>query len=217
TSLGVGAHLEAWGVPQESITELDWWESARVPGREITLSAAPSQHFSGRGLGSKNGTLWSSFVIQGAKHSIFFSGDTGLTAEYGTIHQRFGKFDLVMLEVGAFHESWGDIHLGPEHALEALELLGGGKFLPIHWGTFNLAIHAWDEPAETLVRLAPSRNVELVMPLLGETVEPARSPALVPWWRSISALETKPLGAKIGETPSLPPVADGSAVEWPLD
>ncbi|HEY4107194.1 MAG TPA: MBL fold metallo-hydrolase [Polyangiaceae bacterium] len=218
TSLGVGAHLEAWGVPQKSITEFDWWESARVPGREIRLSAAPAQHFSGRGLGGKNGTLWSSFVIQGPKHSLFFSGDTGLTAEYGAIQQRFAKFDLVLLEVGAFHESWGDIHLGPEHALEALELLGGGKLLPIHWGTFNLAIHAWDEPAETLVRLAPSRGAELVMPLLGQTVEPARSAALVPWWRSIAALEGKPQSAKAAiETPSLPPVADGSGVEWPLD
>jgi len=217
TSLGVGAHLQAWGVPAERIIELDWWEEASVPGTGLTLSAAPSQHFSGRGLGGRNATLWSSFVVRGPKHAVFFSGDTGLTPEYSAIRQRFGAFDLVLLEVGAFNESWGDIHLGPEHALEALSLLGGGKLLPVHWGTFNLAIHAWDEPAETLVRLAPERGAELMMPMLGEPVEPARAESVEPWWRAVAALEAGGSAAPVEEPPSLPPLADGSGVEWPLD
>ncbi len=220
TSLGVGAHLAAWGVPAERITELDWWESARLPGTELSLSAAPSQHFSGRGLGGRNATLWSSFAVRGPKHSVFFSGDTGLTPEYSAIRARFGAFDLVMLEVGAFHEAWGDIHLGPEHALEALQLLGGGKFLPVHWGTFNLALHAWDEPAETLVRLASERSVELVMPLLGEPLEPARVEAMRPWWREVAELESRAGGAHASATqepPTLPPAAEGHGVQWPLD
>ena len=152
TSLGVGAHLESWGIAPERIVELDWWETATLPGAELTISASPSRHFSGRGL-SRNLTLWSSFAVRGPRHSFFFSGDTGLTPEYADIAARLGPFDLVMLEVGAFHPSWGEIHLGPENALEAHALLGGGAFLPVHWGTFNLAIHAWDDPAETLVRL----------------------------------------------------------------
>jgi L-ascorbate metabolism protein UlaG (beta-lactamase superfamily) len=219
TSLGVGAHLQAWGVPAERITELDWWEQAQVPGTGLTISAAPSQHFSGRGLGGRNATLWSSFVVRGPEHSVFFSGDTGLTPEYAAIRQHFGAFDLVLLEVGAFHESWGDIHLGPEHALEALALLGGGKLLPVHWGTFNLAIHAWDEPAETLIRLAPARGAQLVMPQLGEPVEPARVGGVHPWWRAVTALESKPRALEQApeELPSLPPAADGHGVEWPLD
>ncbi len=220
TSLGVGAHLAAWGVPAERITELDWWEQAPIPGTGLLLSAAPSQHFSGRGLGGRNATLWSSFVVRGPKHSVFFSGDTGLTPEYSAIRQRFGAFDLVMLEVGAFHEAWGDIHLGPEHALEALQRLGGGKLLPVHWGTFNLALHAWDEPAETLVRLAGERSVELVMPVLGEPVEPARASALRPWWRDVAALESRASEERATATeelPTLPPVAHGNGVQWPLD
>src|SRR5450755_3974958 len=217
TSLGVGAHLESWGVPAERITELDWWEEASVPGTGLSVSAAPSQHFSGRGKGRRNATLWSSFVVRGPKHAVFFSGDTGLTPEYGAIRERFGAFDLVLLEVGAFHESWGDIHLGPEHALEALSLLGGGKLLPVHWGTFNLAIHAWDEPAETLLRLAPQRGAQLVMPMLGEPVEPARVESVEPWWRAVAALETGASTPHVEELPSLPPVADGSGVEWPID
>ena len=95
-------------------------------------------------------------MLRGAAHAVFFSGDTGLTTSTPTIRERLGPFDLVMLEVGAFHPAWGDIHLGPENALEALALLGGGAFLPVHWGTFNLAIHAWDEPAETLLSLGRS-------------------------------------------------------------
>ena len=189
TSLGVGAHLEAWGVPAARITELDWWESVTLPRGGVTISAAPSQHFSGRGLGQRNATLWSSFVVKGPRSSFFFSGDTGLTAEYAEIARRFGRFDLVMLEVGAYHPAWGDIHLGPENALEALALLGGGSLLPVHWGTFNLALHAWDDPAETLVQLAPARGAHLVMPRLGDAVEPSRVETIDPWWRSIAAAD----------------------------
>lgn len=218
TSLGVGAHLEAWGVPAARITELDWWESAAVPGTGLTITAAPSQHFSGRGLGGRNGTLWSSFAVQGPRHSFFFSGDTGLTPEYEQIRQRFGRFDLTMLEVGAFHPSWGDIHLGPENALKALALLGGGSFLPVHWGTFNLAIHAWDEPAEKLVELAPKQGVHLVMPLLGEPVEPARVERVQPWWRAVAEQEGKEPTPQAAEPVPLTEAGEANAaIEWPLD
>jgi len=192
TSLGVGAHLEAFGVRPERITELAWWQSQRVPGTGIEVIAAPSQHFSGRGLKDRNATLWSSFVVRGARQQVFFSGDTGLTDQYAEIRARCGPLDLVMLEVGAFHPSWGDIHLGPAGALEALALLGGGALLPVHWGTFSLALHAWDEPAETLLDQAPRQGVPLVMPMLGEAVEPAQVDHVVPWWRSVDAPEAPP-------------------------
>ena len=217
TSLGVGAHLEAWGVPHERITELDWWESHRVVSRnrkaEITVTAAPSQHFSGRGLRDRNATLWSSLVLRGKRHSVFFSGDTGLTSEYAAIRERLGPFDLVMLEVGAFHPSWGHIHLGPANALEALDLLGGGAFLPVHWGTFSLALHAWDEPAETLLSLGTRGNARLVMPRLGEAVEPARADRVTPWWRAVDQREVAtPEPAAEPAPMSLP-----KAVPWPID
>ena len=184
TSLGVGAHLESWGVPPERITELDWWESADVRGVRVT--AAPSQHFSGRGPSDRNRTLWSAFAVQGERHRVFFSGDTGLTPEYQEIRARLGPFDLVMLEVGAWHPSWGTIHLGPVGALDALDLLGGGALLPVHWGTFNLALHAWDEPAEVLLREAPARGARLVLPRLGEPVEPDHLGQPEPWWRRVA-------------------------------
>lgn len=193
TSLGVGAHLERWGIPPDRITELDWWESANLPRAEVRLTAAPAQHFSGRSVSDRNRTLWSSFAIESADCRVFFSGDTGLTDEYREIAERLGPFDLVMLEVGAFHPAWGHIHLGPDQALDALALLNSRRLLPIHWGTFNLAIHAWDEPAERLVELAPQRDVDLVMPRLGEVVVPARVETWEPWWRSAdSSREVRP-------------------------
>ncbi|EDM79135.1 hypothetical protein PPSIR1_27253 [Plesiocystis pacifica SIR-1] len=193
TSLGVGLRLELLGVPAQNIHELDWWESARLVSRdgrrELQISAAPSQHFSGRGLNDRNATAWSSFVLTSERHRVFFSGDTGLTPEFAEIAARLGPFDLVMLEVGAFHPAWGQIHLGPDNALEALALLGGGAFLPVHWGTFNLAIHDWDQPAERLFELAPSRGVQLLMPKIGAPIEPSRVECTAPWWRELATRE----------------------------
>ncbi len=151
--------------------------------------------------------------MRNGRHSFFFSGDTGLTPEYSVIREKMGPFDLVMLEVGAFHPAWGDIHLGPEHALEALSLLGGGSFLPIHWGTFNLALHAWDEPAEALLTLAPRHAARLVMPQLGEPVEPERYERIETWWRPVAKLESP----AEPETPQTVPSSIEEAIEFPLD
>jgi L-ascorbate metabolism protein UlaG (beta-lactamase superfamily) len=211
TSLGVGAHLAAWGVPAERIIELDWWESYALPKGDLTVTAAPSQHFSGRGLRGRNSTLWSSMVLRSQRHAVFFSGDTGLTAQYATILERLGPFDLVMLEVGAFHPAWGHIHLGPENALEAWALLGKSAFLPVHWGTFSLAMHAWDEPAETLFRLGPRRGVPLVMPRLGEPVEPAHVERVSPWWRAVERGTPREPAREPSET-RIP-----TSLPWPID
>lgn len=211
TSLGVGAHLAAWGVPPERIVELDWWETYELPKAELSVTAGPSQHFSGRGLKDRNATLWSSLIVRSARHAVFFSGDTGLTTEYATIRERLGPFDLVMLEVGGFHPSWGHIHLGPEKALEALALLGGGPFLPVHWGTFALAVHDWDQPAETLLTLGPKNGAQLLMPRLGEPVEPLHGHDVKPWWREVDLRESprQPSGTPAMTLPK--------AMPWPFD
>lgn len=183
TSLGVGARLEALGIAPERIVELDWNESVSVRGLRFT--ATPCQHFSGRTASDRNHTLWSSWVIEGHRHRLFFSGDTGLSPDFAETGRRYGPFDLVLLEIGAFHPSWGDIHLGPENALEVFSMLGGGTLLPVHWGTFSLAMHDWDEPAETLLRLASERNARILTPRLGEVFEPARMDGPTPWWRAV--------------------------------
>jgi L-ascorbate metabolism protein UlaG (beta-lactamase superfamily) len=211
TSLGVGAHLEAWGVRPERIAELDWWESYKLPESDLTVTAAPSQHFSGRGLKDRNATLWSSLVIRARRHAVFFSGDTGLTTQYRSIREQLGPFDLVMLEVGGLHPSWGDVHLGPANALKALALLGGGPFLPIHWGTFCLAMHAWDEPAETLLELAPKAGTQLLMPRLGEPIEPSHEHRAEPWWRTVEMTGRRAQKETASAT-TLP-----KTVPWPID
>jgi L-ascorbate metabolism protein UlaG (beta-lactamase superfamily) len=193
TSLGVGARLESIGIEPERIVELDWWEETIVPGTELRLTATPARHFSGRTPFDRNVTLWSSFVIESNRHRAFFSGDTGLTNEFLDIRARKGPFDLIMLEVGAYHPSWGQIHLGPENALVAHRMLGGGggggggaALLPVHWGTFDLALHAWDEPIETLTALAIEQNVPLLTPRLGKAIEPAHGIGQIdPWWRQV--------------------------------
>jgi len=214
TSLGVGAHLEAWGVAPERITELDWWQSHRLPGTDVVVTAAPSQHFSGRGLGDRNATLWSSFVVRSPRRAVFFSGDTGLTSEYAAIRERLGPFDVVMLEIGAWHPAWGDIHLGPANALKAHAWLGSGVLLPIHWATFSLATHAWDEPAETLLSLAAHHDLPLLLPQLGEAVEPDSAPSSRPWWRGQTARSAAIASAPPVPTEVAPRLRD---LPWPLD
>jgi L-ascorbate metabolism protein UlaG (beta-lactamase superfamily) len=211
TSLGVGAHLEYWGVSPERIVELDWWESYTLPNTEVMLTAAPSQHFSGRGLKDRNSTLWSSFAMRSPKHAVFFSGDTGLTTEYQSIRERLGPFDIVMLEIGAFYPAWGDIHLGPDNAVKAHAMLGGA-FMPVHWGTFSLAMHAWDQPAERLLELAPQLGAELLMPILGQSVEPGKAEIVRPWWREVDSVPLEPLSDTQSEVTGLP-----KSMPWPLD
>lgn len=199
TALGVGAHLERFGFRPERVVELDWGESAVVRGLRIT--ATPSQHFSGRGPHDRNTTLWSSFVVQSGRRKVFFSGDTGLTEAFADIGRVHGPFDLVMLEVGAYHPSWGTIHLGPENALEAFRMLGGGTLLPVHWGTFDLGLHAWDEPVETLVARAAEQGARILTPRLGAPFEPDRVEGVTPWWREV-ARGRLPLATASGYDPS---------------
>ena len=193
TALGVGARLEALGVPEDLITELDWGESHSVPG--LLVHATPAQHFSGRGFGDRNRTLWASWVIEGARHKVFFSGDTGLTEQFREIAAMYGPFSLVMLEIGAYHPSWGDIHLGPDNAITAFEWLGGGTLLPIHWGTFDLGLHAWHDPGDQILELAAARRAHVLTPRLGQVFEPIHLDGPTPWWQRLRAEDRKRLAA----------------------
>nr|HEX4315388.1 MBL fold metallo-hydrolase [Kofleriaceae bacterium] len=180
TSLGVGAYLERYGA--EHVTELDWWETARIGG--VAFTATPAQHFSGR-VGGRNATLWSSWVIETERRRLFFSGDTGLTPEFADVRARVGAIDVAMLEVGAWHPAWGTIHLGPVNALAAHELLGARALMPVHWGTFDLGLHGWAEPAEELFERAAATGVRLLTPRLGVPFEPEHAERATPWWREV--------------------------------
>lgn len=184
TTLGVGRHLERLGVAPERIVELDWGDGEKVG--EVSVVAVPAQHFSGRGPFDRNTTLWAGLVVLGPRHRVFFSGDTGPTPEHRDIGASFGPFDVAMFEIGAFHPAWGDIHLGPDAAYRAFTGLSARALLPVHWGTFDLALHSWEQPAERLYRLAHGDGAPLLLPRLGEPLAGAR-PKLDPWWRELEA------------------------------
>jgi L-ascorbate metabolism protein UlaG (beta-lactamase superfamily) len=128
-------------------------------------------------------------VLRGDRHRVFFSGDTGLTDEFREIGRQHGPFDLTLLEIGAFHPSWGDIHLGPANAVTAFELLGGGTLFPVHWGTFDLGLHSWNDPGDELLEIARQRGTRVLTPRLGAVFEPSRIDGPAPWWHEVSAPE----------------------------
>ncbi|MCO5948872.1 MBL fold metallo-hydrolase [Mucilaginibacter flavidus] len=170
TSLKVGQHLVSWGIEKNFINELDWGDSTML-GDDCNITATPARHFSGRGIIGRNETLWSSFVIKGHTHNIFFGADSGWFPVFKEIGETFGPFDLTMLEIGAYGQYWPDIHMGPDNASNAHLALKGKLMMPIHWGTFNLAPHAWDEPIERLLKYAKEKNIDLFVPEPGMPAE----------------------------------------------
>jgi L-ascorbate metabolism protein UlaG (beta-lactamase superfamily) len=183
--LGVGAHLEYWGVQPERIAERDWW--GRVTLGDLTFTATPARHFSGRSLvmADRDRTLWCGWVITGSKHRVYYSGDTGMFAGFAAIGARLGPFDATLIEIGAYDPLWADLHIGPEQAVQARVALGSGLFIPVHWGTFNLAMHSWTEPVERLLVAAQEAGVPVAVPRPGESVEPAHPPRVARWWPAI--------------------------------
>ncbi len=186
TPLGVGAHLEFWGISPGKITELDWWESTTFNG--LTLTGTPSQHFSGRGMLNRNTTLWSSWVIQGIEQRLFFSGDSGYAHHYQAIGDRFGPFDLAFLENGAYSIDWKFVHQLPEEGVQAALDLKARTMIPVHWGMFDLAMHSWHEPIERVMAEAKRRGVSILAPQIGQAVSVHQAPEPSDWWSSLIGL-----------------------------
>jgi len=179
--LGVGDRLIAWGVPAAKVQQFDWWQGTTIAG--VKLVATPAQHFSGRSLSDGNRTLWASWVIQTHNTRIFFSGDTGYFDGFKAIGERFGPFDLTLIETGAYDAQWPDVHMQPEESLQAHLDVKGRHLMPIHNGTFDLALHPWTEPFDRITALAGKASVPLVAPVMGERLD-IRQPALsTQWWK----------------------------------
>ncbi len=183
--LGVGDLLVKWGVPAHKVHQLDWWRGVTLAG--LRLTCTPAQHFSGRGLTDGNRTLWCSWVIESSAHKVFFSGDTGYFRGFKAIGDRFGPFDLTMVETGAYDAQWPDIHMQPEETLQAHIDLRGKVLLPIHNGTFDLALHPWHEPLERIAALAERHGQQLATPVIGAALSIAAPQADQRWWRGIRA------------------------------
>ncbi|MFJ4782364.1 MBL fold metallo-hydrolase [Streptomyces sp. NPDC088794] len=186
--LGVGSHLEHWGVSADRLRELDWHESTRIGG--LTLTATPARHFCGRGLRNTQHTLWASWSVAGDEHRIYHSGDTGYFDGFKEIGAQHGPFDATMIQIGAYSDFWPDIHMTPEEGMRAhLDLQGGrphGAMMPIHWGTFNLATHAWAEPGEWTLAAGEAVGQPVAVPVPGQPFEPGGELPGRPWWRDVS-------------------------------
>ena len=214
--LGVGAHLESWGVPASRLRELDWNETTEIAG--IRLTATPARHFCGRGLRNQQHTLWASWAVAGPEHRIYHSGDTGYFSGFADIGAEHGPFDATMIQIGAYSEYWPDIHMTPAEGMRAhLDLQGGrasGVMLPIHWGTFNLAPHPWAEPGEGTVAAADEAGAALALPHPGQPFEPTGDdvPA-APWWRAVA---TPPPGGWPVRPPAGPAAPSAEAAQLDL-
>ncbi len=185
TPLGVGDRLMGWGVPAAKVQQFDWWQGTTIAG--VKLVATPAQHFSGRSLSDGNRTLWASWVIeagQGADATrIFFSGDTGYFDGFKAFGERFGPFDLTLIETGAYDAQWPDVHMQPEESLQAHLDVKGRHMMPIHNGTFDLALHAWTDPFDRITALADKAGVPLVAPVMGERLDIRRPALSKQWWK----------------------------------
>lgn len=179
--LGVGAQLEKWGVSRDKITELDWWESYDYDDK-LKITSTPSQHFSGRGLTDRNKTLWTSYVIATLEHNIYFSGDSGYFDGFKTIGEKYGPFDIAFMECGAYNTEWAFVHMFPEETVQAAVDVKAHYLWPIHWGTFNLALHDWFDPMKRVTIAAEAQGVRLLTPVFGQIVEYPGKMNTEDWW-----------------------------------
>lgn len=191
--LGVGSHLEYWGVPKERIFEHEWWDESKLG--KLTIACTPSRHFSGRSLVDRDKTLWASWAFVGPEARVYFSGDTALFPGFAEIGRRYGPFDATMMENGAYNQMWADVHLGPEQAIRAHKLVGGGLLIPIHWSMFDLGLHGWTEPMERILIAAEKENVTVATLMPGESIEPKSPPPPKRWWpdRPFDTAEVAPI------------------------
>lgn len=179
--LGLGRHLIDWGVPQTAVKEFDWWEELKV--NEFNFALTPARHFSGRGLTNRCSTLWGSWVIQSKNNNIYFSGDSGYGGHFKQIGEQFGPFDLAFLECGQYNELWPDVHMMPEETVQAAKDLNTKSMMPIHWGSFTLALHTWTDPIERIIIEAKKMGIPIIAPKIGEIVKIDQViPSINNWW-----------------------------------
>ena len=189
-ALGVGAHLEKWGMAPASITELVWWDKVEVHG--VRLTFVPSRHFTGRSMINRFSTLWGSFVLEGKHKRIYFGADSGYSPTFKELGERFGGFDLAMLECGAYSEYWPDIHMFPEETAQAAKdlnadpaLAGQVVLMPIHWGKFALGLHPWKESIERVTKKAEEMKLPLLTPRIGRIVTKLDPSSSEKWWEGL--------------------------------
>lgn len=186
--IGLAAHLQKWGVGPDAITELDWWDEAKFD--DITFACTPSRHFSGRTLTDRFATLWASWVIKSDDASVYFSGDSGYGPHFKEIGTKYGPFNLTLLECGQYDRHWPNIHMTPEQTMQAHLDLKGKRMIPMHWGTFALALHDWTDSIERVTAAGQNTDARILTPQIGETIAfTSVQPPLEKWWQKVDKPE----------------------------
>lgn len=180
---GVGNHLVGWGVAEEDVTEINWWDEMEFEGLDVALT--PAKHFSGRGILNQGSTLWGGWVILGEQKRFYISGDGGYDAHFKEIGAQYGPFDIALIEGAQYDERWPESHMIPEESVQASIDLQAGQMMLTHWGGFTLARHSWTEPIERAIQAAEKQEVDLIAPQIGETVPMSvkSSDPIVEWWK----------------------------------
>ncbi|ANQ47783.1 hypothetical protein MY04_0401 [Flammeovirga sp. MY04] len=179
--LGVGAHFRAWGIEEDRIHEMNWWDEIKY--KQLDLVFTPSRHFSGRGLTDRNATMWGSWIVKGIRHNIYFSGDGGYAEHFKEIGDKYGPFDLAMMECGQYNSKWAQIHMMPEQTAQAAVDVKAKLMVPIHWGAFTLALHSWTDPAVRVTKKAKELNMPITTPEIGEPIIVGeKSYPMSRWW-----------------------------------
>lgn len=180
--LGVSNHLVRWGISEDKITELNWWDEKSYQG--LTFAFSPSRHFSGRGVFNRNTTLWGGWIIVGKNIRLYSSGDGGYGPHFEEIGSKYGPFDITLMEGAQYDKRWADIHMTPEQAVQANLDVNGKNMMLMHWGAFTLANHGWKEPIERAQESAKEKDVNLIIPKIGETVllELDEQSPVSSWW-----------------------------------
>jgi L-ascorbate metabolism protein UlaG (beta-lactamase superfamily) len=183
TGLGVGEHLEHWGYDKSVIIEKDWNEEI-ILTNGFSVITAPARHFSGRTF-RRNRTLWLSFILLTPNMRIYIGGDSGYDNHFASIGEKYGPFDLAILENGQYDNNWKYIHMMPEEVVQAADDLKAKLLFPVHWSKFSLSIHDWDEPIKRLVKEANKKGVALLHPVIGEGIYLRQEIISVPWWENL--------------------------------
>jgi len=179
--LGLGATLRYWGIKNQNIYEVDWHEELQLDA--LTFIATDAKHYSGRFLNDRNTSFWNSWIIKGKHEKLFISGDSGYIDAYKQISETYGPFDMAAIAIGAYHKLWPENHKNPEEAWQAFKDLKAKKMLPVHWGTFDLALHSWEEPIERLIAVAETESHKICAPKIGEWIDGNNSEKFELWWK----------------------------------
>ena len=181
--LGIGELLEDWGISSNKVVELDWWERHKVGS--LNFIATPAVHYARRWLFDGDERLWCSWSVQSQNNRFFISGDSGHFDGFKKIGDELGPFDMTFLKIGSYDDMWKQIHMLPEEAVQQHQDLRGDIMVPLHWATFDLALHPWYEPIERALASVETKDVQIITPLIGERIDINRLPTMTKWWRSV--------------------------------